>query len=334
MVLDGESLLLAPRAAELIAASEGAGLPGTLKSELFASALELNTDICASADEAAEALAELRRGAAALAEERGLDGRRRREPSDQPRRGPGDRRRAALRGVRRVRGRLGAAAGRQRAPRPRRDAERRTPASTRSKASSRGCRSCSRSRRTRRTSPARRRGCCRTGPRCLRSSLEAARRRRFAPTRTGRSSSSASRGSASRPTTRASGGTSARIRASGRSRSGCPTSRRRSSAPSASSTVLVELCRAVLDRPQRAYDPAARGLYQQNRWAAARFGLGRRALPPGRRAHGEGASSSPPSSRRRDGWTRRRPRPSASSRSGRSRGLEAVCADLVERTLG
>ena len=44
MVLDGESLLLVPRAAEVIAAAEGAGLPGTLKSELFASALELTRD--------------------------------------------------------------------------------------------------------------------------------------------------------------------------------------------------------------------------------------------------------------------------------------------------
>ncbi len=72
MVLDGDSLLLAPRAAEVIAAADGAGLPGTLKSELFASALELTTDICESAEQAAEALAELRRGAAAIAEERGL----------------------------------------------------------------------------------------------------------------------------------------------------------------------------------------------------------------------------------------------------------------------
>ena len=58
--------------AELIAAAEGAGLPGTLKSELFASALELNTGVCASAAEGAATLAELRRGAARLAEERGL----------------------------------------------------------------------------------------------------------------------------------------------------------------------------------------------------------------------------------------------------------------------
>jgi len=72
MVLDAATLLLAPRAAEVIAASEGLGLPGRLKGELFASALELNTDICASPAEAEEALRELRAGASRLAEERGL----------------------------------------------------------------------------------------------------------------------------------------------------------------------------------------------------------------------------------------------------------------------
>ena len=72
MVLDAESLRLAPRAAELISAAEGSGLPGTLKSELFASALELNTEICESPDEAGETLLELRAGAARLASERGL----------------------------------------------------------------------------------------------------------------------------------------------------------------------------------------------------------------------------------------------------------------------
>ena len=72
MVLDGETLALAPRAAELIEAAAGWGSPGTLKSELFASALELNTGICGSAEQAAESLAGLRRGAARLAGERGL----------------------------------------------------------------------------------------------------------------------------------------------------------------------------------------------------------------------------------------------------------------------
>lgn len=72
MVLDADTLCLAPRAAELIAAAEGSGLPGTLKGELFASALELNTEICGSVDDAAAALLELRAGAARLAAERGL----------------------------------------------------------------------------------------------------------------------------------------------------------------------------------------------------------------------------------------------------------------------
>jgi carboxylate-amine ligase len=72
MVLDAETLLLAPRAAELIAASEGTGLPGLLKGELFASALELNTRICRTPAEAEEALRELRSCATRLAEERGL----------------------------------------------------------------------------------------------------------------------------------------------------------------------------------------------------------------------------------------------------------------------
>ena len=72
MVLDAETLRLAPRAAELIAAAEGTALPGTVKAELFASALELNTDICTSPAEAEDALRELRAAANGLAEERGL----------------------------------------------------------------------------------------------------------------------------------------------------------------------------------------------------------------------------------------------------------------------
>src|SRR3954452_11204606 len=72
MVLDADTSRLAPRAAELIGAASGSGLPGTLKAELFASALELNTEICGSPHDAAAALLELRAGAARLAAERGL----------------------------------------------------------------------------------------------------------------------------------------------------------------------------------------------------------------------------------------------------------------------
>ena len=77
--------------------------------------------------------------------------------------------------------------------------------------------------------------------------------------------------------------------------------------------VLVELCRAVLDQPQREYDPAARGLYHQNRWAAARFGLAAELFHPDGE-HGEGARARRGAPCRRS-WTRRRPSRSASSRS-------------------
>jgi carboxylate-amine ligase len=72
MILDAETLLLSPSVETLIAGAEGRGLPGTLKTELFASVVELNTDVCASVAEAAEALAALRAGADAIARENGL----------------------------------------------------------------------------------------------------------------------------------------------------------------------------------------------------------------------------------------------------------------------
>src|SRR5919108_3578 len=56
MVVDADSLALVPRAAELIDASEDVELPGVLKSELFASALELNCGTCDSAAHALNAL--------------------------------------------------------------------------------------------------------------------------------------------------------------------------------------------------------------------------------------------------------------------------------------
>jgi carboxylate-amine ligase len=73
MVLDAETLALAPRADELISAGEEAAKPGLLKSELFAAALELNSGVCESPAEAAEMLAKLRRLAAELARERELE---------------------------------------------------------------------------------------------------------------------------------------------------------------------------------------------------------------------------------------------------------------------
>jgi glutamate---cysteine ligase / carboxylate-amine ligase len=72
MILDAETLLLSPSVEVLIAGADGAGLPGTLKMELFASVVELNTDICGSVAEAGAALAQLRAGAGRIARDSGL----------------------------------------------------------------------------------------------------------------------------------------------------------------------------------------------------------------------------------------------------------------------
>ncbi|HET6643455.1 MAG TPA: YbdK family carboxylate-amine ligase, partial [Gaiellaceae bacterium] len=72
MLLDGESLVPVPAVTQLLADAEGDELPGRLKTELHASVVELNTDVCTSVDEAVEALATLRGRAAELLERRGL----------------------------------------------------------------------------------------------------------------------------------------------------------------------------------------------------------------------------------------------------------------------
>jgi carboxylate-amine ligase len=72
MIVDGSTLLLSPSVETLLAGAEGRELPGTLKTELFASVVELNTDVCDSVAEAAEALRGLRAGADAVAREHGL----------------------------------------------------------------------------------------------------------------------------------------------------------------------------------------------------------------------------------------------------------------------
>ena len=331
MVLDGDSLLLAPRAAEMIAAADGAGLPGTLKSELFASALELTTDICETAEQAAEALAELRRGAAAIAEDRGLKV---------------------------------AAAGSHPVSRPEEqeiaDEDRYTEFVTYAGISARrqgvsglhvhvGMPSSD--------------ACFHalegvlpwlpvvlavsanspylageeTGMLSNRAEILAQLPRSGAPpafrsyedweefvdlfARLGMAAEYTRFWWDVRPHPRF--GT-LEIRMPDQ-----PTALERTAGLAA---VLVELCKAVLDRPQRAWDPASRGLYQQNRWAAARFGLDAELFhPDGERTAKAGELA--------EELARERMNVSATEAErqlevGRSSGLEAVCADLVERTLG
>ncbi len=72
MILDRETLALAPAATALVQGSSGLELPGTLKTELFASVVELTTGVCASPYEALESLGALRAAAAGLAAPNGL----------------------------------------------------------------------------------------------------------------------------------------------------------------------------------------------------------------------------------------------------------------------
>jgi glutamate---cysteine ligase / carboxylate-amine ligase len=71
MILDAETLEPVAGVQTLVAAAQELTLPGTLKTELHASVVELATGICATPDEAVAALAELRAAAAAIAERNG-----------------------------------------------------------------------------------------------------------------------------------------------------------------------------------------------------------------------------------------------------------------------
>jgi glutamate---cysteine ligase / carboxylate-amine ligase len=67
MILDAETLAPAAAVDVLLRGADGLELPGSLKTELHASVVELNTDICAGPDEAVAALAELRAAADRIA---------------------------------------------------------------------------------------------------------------------------------------------------------------------------------------------------------------------------------------------------------------------------
>jgi carboxylate-amine ligase len=72
MILDAETLELAPRVETFVAGADGRNLRGVLKTELHASVVELASDVSATADEAIERVLELRRVAREIAEQNGL----------------------------------------------------------------------------------------------------------------------------------------------------------------------------------------------------------------------------------------------------------------------
>lgn len=72
MILDAETLQPAAAVDVLVRGAEGMDLPGTLKTELHASVVELTTGVCADPEEAVAALRELRAAAGAIARANGL----------------------------------------------------------------------------------------------------------------------------------------------------------------------------------------------------------------------------------------------------------------------
>ena len=333
MVLDAETLLLAPRAAELIAAFEGSasGLPGRLKSELFASALELNTEICATPAQAEESLGELRAVAGGLAEERGL---RLAAAGSHPLSRPEDEQIADEPRYEEFVAYAGVSARRQgvsglhvHVGMPSAEACFRVlegvlpwlPVVLALSANSPYL------------------GGQETGMQSNRAEVLALLPRSGAPpaftsyedweafverfARLGIGADYTRFWWDVRPHPKF--GT-LEIRMPDQ-----PTSLRVTAVLTA---ILQELCRSALERPQPAHDPAARGLYQQNRWAAARFGLSAELFHP----DGERTVRASDLAAELAGSRLETSRTEADRQLeiGREHGLEAVCADLVERTLG
>jgi len=71
-ILDAETLELSPAVEKLLAGTDGRTLPGILKMELHASVVELTNEVADGPDEAVDRIAELRRVAAEIASENGL----------------------------------------------------------------------------------------------------------------------------------------------------------------------------------------------------------------------------------------------------------------------
>jgi carboxylate-amine ligase len=70
-IVDAQTLQLVPAVETLVAGAEGRKLPGTLKTELHASVVELTTDVSDTVEQAFERLVELRRAAREIAAQNG-----------------------------------------------------------------------------------------------------------------------------------------------------------------------------------------------------------------------------------------------------------------------
>ena len=97
--------------------------------------------------------------------------------------------------------------------------------------------------------------------------------------------------------------------------------------------LLVALCEWALDAAPRAFDPGERGVYEQNRWAASRFG------PHGKLIHPDRNVALTVAELARDlpvplaGLDAESCEADTQLTVGRADGLHALCADLVERSV-
>jgi glutamate---cysteine ligase / carboxylate-amine ligase len=93
------------------------------------------------------------------------------------------------------------------------------------------------------------------------------------------------------------------------------------------------LCEWAIESPPRPFEPGERGIYQQNRWAASRFG------PHGKLIHPDRDEALTVAALAREfpvplhGLDPRSCEADRQLQIGRTEGLHAVCADLVERSL-
>jgi carboxylate-amine ligase len=97
--------------------------------------------------------------------------------------------------------------------------------------------------------------------------------------------------------------------------------------------VLRDICAWAIDAPQREFDPAARGIYAQNRWAASRFGPHAELIHPDRDEALTASVLAGELPVALDGLDPASCEAELQLEIGRRIGLHAVCADLVERSL-
>lgn len=97
--------------------------------------------------------------------------------------------------------------------------------------------------------------------------------------------------------------------------------------------LLHALCAWALDAPARAFEPSERGVYAQNRWAAARFGVHGKLIHPDRAEALTVPALLTELPVPADGFDGASSESDRQLEVGRADGLRAVCADLVERSV-